>query len=353
MIQQRVILCVLFTSVQGQIIDPCDPGGHSLLYRSGDRGSNCTLDYYDRICDNSIQEKWYRIQSHDDLQSRTMITEPPKFFECGTSSPIWMNGLHPTQEEGIVNRTACVLGISDNCSSRYDIMVKNCSAYFVYFLKRTQRCDEGYCFSSSECAKPDPCNPKNYRMIEDDGGRSAYCRKSSSNLCDNQLRTYWYRVMKDSSDILMPTDCIDMLSCGTTSPIWLNGTYPEVNDKTVERYACVSSSPKGSCCERSYNIKMRNCSSFTVYQLTETSQTHCPERYCFGNSSDCPEVENIVTQRTDNTPSACSGGCARDVAIGVTAGVCVSVVTFAAVKYFLSKYTRVGGPKETKTGEKI
>lgn len=69
----------------------------------------------------------------------------------------------------------------------------------------------------------DPCNPKNYRMIEDDGGRSAYCRKSSSNLCDNQLRTYWYRVMKNSSDILMPTDCIDMLSCGTTSPIWLNG----------------------------------------------------------------------------------------------------------------------------------
>lgn len=77
----------------GQNIDPCDPGGHSLLYRSGDRGSNCTLDYYDRICDNSIKEKWYRIQSHDDLQSRTMITEPPKFFECGTSSPIWLNGM--------------------------------------------------------------------------------------------------------------------------------------------------------------------------------------------------------------------------------------------------------------------
>lgn len=79
--------------ISGQNIDPCDPGGHSLLYRSGDRGSNCTLEYYDRICDNSIKEKWYRIQSHDDLQSRTMITEPPKFFECGTSSPIWLNGM--------------------------------------------------------------------------------------------------------------------------------------------------------------------------------------------------------------------------------------------------------------------
>lgn len=84
------------------------------------------------------------------------------------------------------------------------------------------------CNSAKKCSLTngifkDPCNPQNYRVIEDDGGRSAYCRKSSSNLCDNQLRTYWYRVMKDASDILMPTDCIDMLSCGTTSPIWLNG----------------------------------------------------------------------------------------------------------------------------------
>lgn len=77
----------------GQSIDPCDTGGYSLLYRSGDRGSNCTLGYYDQICDNSIKEKWYRIQSHDDVQSRTMITEPPKFFECGTESPIWLNGM--------------------------------------------------------------------------------------------------------------------------------------------------------------------------------------------------------------------------------------------------------------------
>lgn len=71
----------------------------------------------------------------------------------------------------------------------------------------------------------DPCHPKNYRVLEDDGSRSISCINSSKNLCDSQLSTDWYRVVKNASDILMPTKCVNMLSCGTTYPIWLNGYY--------------------------------------------------------------------------------------------------------------------------------
>lgn len=62
-------------------------------------------------------------------------------------------------------------------------------------------------------------------MLEDDGSRSISCINSSKNFCDNQLSTDWYRVVKDASDILMPTECVNMLSCGTTYPVWLNGYY--------------------------------------------------------------------------------------------------------------------------------
>lgn len=57
-------------------------------------------------------------------------------------------GLHPSLGEGIVNRTACGLGIAENetCFSQYNIMVKNCSTFYVYFLPKTHRCNEGYCF---------------------------------------------------------------------------------------------------------------------------------------------------------------------------------------------------------------
>lgn len=233
-------------------------------------------------------------------------------------------------------------------------MVKNCSTFYVYFLPNTHRCNEGYCFGESECSKPDPCHPKNYRVLEDDGSRSISCINSSKNLCDSQLSTDWYRVVKDASDILMPTKCVNMLSCGTTYPIWLNGTYPEIDDKTVERIACVSSSPHRSCCEKSYDIKLRNCSSFFVYQLQHTLQLNCPERYCFGKTSVCIEETTApVSHKIGKASTTCSGDCVRDVIIGVLAGVCVCIITFAAVKYFLSKNSRVGSPAENKMDEKV
>lgn len=52
------------------------------------------------------------------------------------------------------------------------------------------------------------------------------------------------------------------------------------------------------------------------------------------------QLETKFSHKREKSSSTCSGDCVRDVIIGVLAGVCVCIVTFAAVKYFLSKYSR-------------
>lgn len=57
------------------------------------------------------------------------------------------------------------------------------------------------------------------------------------------------------------------------------GSEPTVADKVVSRKVCVNSG--NTCrCDKFYNIHIRNCSTYLVYNLTST--TSCPERYCFG-----------------------------------------------------------------------
>lgn len=55
-------------------------------------------------------------------------------------------GTHPTEEDGEVNRTVCIVTHLDQCFESYEISVKNCSGYYVYHLKQTKTNSEGYCF---------------------------------------------------------------------------------------------------------------------------------------------------------------------------------------------------------------
>lgn len=61
--------------------------------------------------------------------------------------------------------------------------------------------------------------------------------------------------------------------------LFFKGSEPSIPDKVVSRKACVSDGNRCAC-SKFYNIQIRNCSSFLVYNLTSTDT--CPERYCFG-----------------------------------------------------------------------
>ena len=95
---------------------------------------------------------------------------------------------------------------------------------------------------------------------------------------DKELVTGWYRFQGAAGD-RMPDKCVLKYRCGTGHPVWLNGTHPAVTDGVVTRAVCYSGSR--SCCWYSNFIKVKNCSSYYVYELQRT--THQNSRYC-GNA---------------------------------------------------------------------
>ena len=67
-------------------------------------------------------------------------------FRCGTDWPGWLDGAHPTVEDGKVKRTVCFGDRFTGYKSSNTISVKNCASYFIY--------DFGllYAFNASYCA---------------------------------------------------------------------------------------------------------------------------------------------------------------------------------------------------------
>ena len=95
--------------------------------------------------------------------------------------------------------------------------------------------------------------------------------------CDNELETGWYRFQGDAGD-RMPDKCVLRFRCGTEHPGWLNGTHPTIADGVVTRTVCFSG--KTNCCSRHHIIKVRNCTSYYVYELHRPQPSWCPLRYC-------------------------------------------------------------------------
>ena len=55
-------------------------------------------------------------------------------YKCGTDWSGWLNGAHPTVEDGEVKRTVCFSSRLTGCKDTINISVKNCSSYYIYEL---------------------------------------------------------------------------------------------------------------------------------------------------------------------------------------------------------------------------
>ena len=99
------------------------------------------------LCDNELEKGWYRFEGEAGTRMPTTRVHKDK---CGTIFPGWLNGVHPTVEEGEVVREVCFSAFSpDCCYDRENIKVKNCSSYYVYELDATPGCDMRYCGTDS------------------------------------------------------------------------------------------------------------------------------------------------------------------------------------------------------------
>ena len=93
-------------------------------------------------CDNNLETKWYRFQGQ---AGKKLTTTCPQIHRCNTDIPGWMNGKHPTVEDGKVQRQVCFHGYEKCCFRSTTIDVRNCGAYFVYRLNKLSYCNSRYC----------------------------------------------------------------------------------------------------------------------------------------------------------------------------------------------------------------
>ena len=94
-------------------------------------------------CDKPMEPKWYRFSG--DAGTKMVETCQTKPYVCSTHIPGWLNGKHPSVNEGEVERTTCWSYDSNCCYQRTTIKVRNCGDYFVYHLGPAPVCFAVYC----------------------------------------------------------------------------------------------------------------------------------------------------------------------------------------------------------------
>ncbi|XP_077350270.1 uromodulin-like isoform X2 [Lithobates pipiens] len=157
-------------------IDPCS--SHTVLndpWRSTFNTYAYDMYGYSKHSDYALSG-WYRFEGEYDQQIPEYCV--PR-YSCGADTPIWMNGSHPTVNDGIVNRTACPNWNDGCCTQPYNISVKMCpGGYYVYNLQSTPIWNSAYCTESNSsclgvsCAQGEEC-----RILDSVPG--CYCKNSS------------------------------------------------------------------------------------------------------------------------------------------------------------------------------
>ena len=94
------------------------------------------------LCDNQLPSGWYRFVG---AAGTKMPTTRVPAFRCGTDWSGWLDGAHPTVEDGEVPRKVCFSAHSSGCKDTRRIDVKNCSSYYIYQLVPPSFCPSRFC----------------------------------------------------------------------------------------------------------------------------------------------------------------------------------------------------------------
>ncbi|XP_077131187.1 uromodulin-like [Ranitomeya variabilis] len=137
--------------------DPCSD--HTVL----DEPWRSTTNMYDYRynCDN-YKSGWYRFIGSGGV--RLPESCAPE-YGCGTLAGMWLNGKHPMQSDGTVNRTVCASWSGYCCLWSSSVQIKACpGGYHVYKLEGTPN---GYCLLSY-CTDPSTTNNTNTCAADED-----------------------------------------------------------------------------------------------------------------------------------------------------------------------------------------
>ncbi|KAL9951184.1 hypothetical protein ACROYT_G043803 [Oculina patagonica] len=107
-----------------------------------ERAQGNTEQNNSRCGDSNLAPGWYRFQgaAGDRIADKCVPVD-----RCGTQSPGWLSGAHPTVAECVVTRKVCYHWSKRCCHRSNNITVKNCGSYYVYELYETPGCYLRYC----------------------------------------------------------------------------------------------------------------------------------------------------------------------------------------------------------------
>ncbi|CAG5119978.1 unnamed protein product, partial [Candidula unifasciata] len=121
-----------------------------------------------------------------------------------------------------------------------------------------------------------PCNPKWHTELNQHYRNTGFdTRPEDIPVCDNSLKK--------------ATECPGSNTCGTSTPVWMNGSHPQVNGECCQRKYDITNYELGAdqgCCDYQDDLFVKNCGKFYVYYLSPTY--NCPSSYCAGTAKRCP-----------------------------------------------------------------
>ncbi|XP_059819118.1 pancreatic secretory granule membrane major glycoprotein GP2-like [Hypanus sabinus] len=181
--------------------------------------------------DGNLAVGWYRFNSSGGWKiPETVVPQ----YRCSGNTPGWLNGPHPNVGEGEVTRTVCFTAHNNTYFLRWEIRVKTCSGYFVYWLKPTPWSNAVYC-TVTDSTLGDPC--VNHTVL-DQPWRSTDCSNTECTggqwMDDGNLAVGWYR-FNSSRGWKIPETVVPQYRCSGNTPGWLNVSLTSVVGKAVER----------------------------------------------------------------------------------------------------------------------
>ena len=121
---------------------PADGYYNYSILDNANRESDYVTPMKRSFCDTVLPAGWYRFKG--DAGTKMPTTRVPA-YRCGTDWSGWLDGAHPTVEDGKVKRTVCFSDRPSGCKYGIEIDIKNCGSYFIYNLLSPPGCNSRYC----------------------------------------------------------------------------------------------------------------------------------------------------------------------------------------------------------------
>ncbi|XP_063788826.1 hemicentin-1-like [Pseudophryne corroboree] len=154
-----------------------------------------TFNMFGSHCDRN-KIGWYRFTGRGGIRIPEGCVPKEK---CSTGAPMWINGSHPSPDEGIITLTACATWNENCCHWRTTVKVKACPlGYHVYKLNGIPKCPLAFCTDPASWTEPCSCAEDEECKVVN-GAKGCYCKDGLEVLVWSELTRYCNNIAENYS----------------------------------------------------------------------------------------------------------------------------------------------------------